>query len=193
MSRFRRWLISYVVALVVFTLVDGVWIGLVASGVYRAELGSLLAASFQPVAAIVFYLGYVAGLVHFGVQPLAGDVPLGPTGAGWRAVRPVHLRHLGAHRPDRAERLLGVRRGHRHRLGDGTGRPGHLAVHAAPATLRGAPGRTGLSRTVITGQRAPSGQHEAAPGVPGSGSAGGRASSSAAGRRRSRGSRRCWR
>ncbi|PFG18170.1 putative membrane protein [Propionicimonas paludicola] len=77
MSRFRRWLISYVVALVVFTLVDGVWIGLVASGVYRAELGSLLAASFQPVAAIVFYLGYVAGLVHFGVQPLAGDVPLG--------------------------------------------------------------------------------------------------------------------
>ncbi|HAM44557.1 MAG TPA: DUF2177 domain-containing protein [Propionibacteriaceae bacterium] len=77
MSTLRRWAISYVVALVVFTVVDGVWIALVASGLYRAELGPLLAAEFQPVAAVVFYLGYVAGLVYFGLQPLAADVPLG--------------------------------------------------------------------------------------------------------------------
>ncbi|MFZ0529942.1 MAG: DUF2177 family protein [Propionicimonas sp.] len=76
MSTVRRWLIAYAVTVVVFTLVDGLWIALVASGVYRAQLGPLLAEPFDAVAAIVFYLGYVAGLVHFGVQPLAPDVPL---------------------------------------------------------------------------------------------------------------------
>lgn len=76
MSTVRRWLIAYAVTVAVFTLVDGVWIALVASGVYRAQLGPLLAEGFDVVAAVVFYLGYVAGLVHFGVQPLAPDVPL---------------------------------------------------------------------------------------------------------------------
>ena len=77
MSTARRWLIAYAVTVVAFTLVDGVWIALVASGVYRAQLGPLLADPFDAVAAVVFYLGYVAGLVHFGIQPLAVDVPLG--------------------------------------------------------------------------------------------------------------------
>ncbi len=76
MSTLSRWAISYLVALVVFTVVDGVWIALVASGLYRTELGPLLASEFQPIAAAVFYLGYVAGLVHFGLQPLSTDVPL---------------------------------------------------------------------------------------------------------------------
>lgn len=76
MSTARRWVISFLVALVVFTAIDGVWITVVASGLYRAELGSLLAVDFQPVAAAVFYLSYVAGLVYFGLQPLAADVPL---------------------------------------------------------------------------------------------------------------------
>ena len=77
MSSVRRWLIAYAITLVVFTLVDGVWIALVASGVYRDQLGPLLADPFNAVAAIVFYLGYVAGLVHFGVQPLAATATLG--------------------------------------------------------------------------------------------------------------------
>lgn len=76
MSGIRRWLIAYAITLVVFTLVDGVWISLVAFGVYRAELGSLMAETFPPLAAAAFYLGYVAGLVHFGLQPQSLDVPL---------------------------------------------------------------------------------------------------------------------
>jgi uncharacterized membrane protein len=75
-STSRRWLIAYAVTVVVFTLVDGAWIALVAAAVYRAQLGPLLAEPFDAVAAAVFYLGYVAGLVHFGVQPLAPDAPL---------------------------------------------------------------------------------------------------------------------
>ncbi len=77
MSTVRRWLIAYAVTGVVFTLVDGAWIALVASGVYEAQLGPLVADSFDAVAAIVFYLGYVGGLVHFCVQPLAPNVALG--------------------------------------------------------------------------------------------------------------------
>jgi len=72
----RRWLIAYATTFVVFTLVDGLWIALVASQVYRAQLGPLLADPFDAAAAIVFYLGYVAGLVHFGVQPLVPDATL---------------------------------------------------------------------------------------------------------------------
>lgn len=77
MSTLRRWLIAYATALVVFTLVDGTWIALVAFGVYRAELGSLMAETFPPLAAAAFYLGYVAGLVHFGLQPQRPDLSLG--------------------------------------------------------------------------------------------------------------------
>jgi uncharacterized membrane protein len=76
-SSVRRWLIAYALTGIVFTLVDGAWIALVASGVYRAQLGPLLADSFDAVAAIMFYLGYVGGLVHFCVQPLAPNVTLG--------------------------------------------------------------------------------------------------------------------
>lgn len=76
MSPVRRWLIAYAVTFLVFTFVDGAWIALVASGVYQSQLGPLLAESFDAVAAVVFYLGYVAGLVHFGVQPTAPEVPL---------------------------------------------------------------------------------------------------------------------
>jgi len=65
-STSRRWLISYAVTVVVFTLVDGVWIALVAAAVYRAQLGPLRAEPFDAVAAAV----------HFGVQPLAPDAPL---------------------------------------------------------------------------------------------------------------------
>lgn len=77
MSALRRWLIAYAVAVVVFTVIDGVWISLVAARVYRDHLGPLVADPLNAPAAAVFYLGYVAGLVHFGVQPLAPDGPMG--------------------------------------------------------------------------------------------------------------------
>lgn len=65
----RAWTRAYPVALVVFTLVDLVWLGVIAADLYQRELGGLLADPAQPVAAIAFYLLFVAGLVHFVVLP----------------------------------------------------------------------------------------------------------------------------
>lgn len=70
MTRTRTWLAAYGIALGVFAAIDVVWISLVAMSVYRAQLGDLLADGFNLVAAILFYFGWVAGLVQFGVRPL---------------------------------------------------------------------------------------------------------------------------
>lgn len=73
MTRVRRWLVAYIVAVLVFAVVDGIWISLVANRVYRSQIGPLLAEQFVAPVAVVFYLGYVAGLVHFGIRPLDRD------------------------------------------------------------------------------------------------------------------------
>lgn len=61
----QRWVATYLVAGVVFALVDGVWLGVIASGLNRRGYGDLARESFSTPAAVGFYLLYVAGLVHF--------------------------------------------------------------------------------------------------------------------------------
>jgi uncharacterized membrane protein len=61
--------IAYVVALVVFVVVDMVWLGVVAKGFYRDALGGLLAEQFNIPAAIAFYLINTLGLMIFVVGP----------------------------------------------------------------------------------------------------------------------------
>lgn len=60
---------AYLVAAVVFTVVDLVWLTLVAPGLYADLLGDLLADPVRPEAAVAFYLLFVAGIVHFVVLP----------------------------------------------------------------------------------------------------------------------------
>lgn len=59
----------YFVALPVFFLIDMVWLGLVARDFYRGQIGSLLKADVNWVAAISFYLLFIAGLVFFVIEP----------------------------------------------------------------------------------------------------------------------------
>ena len=65
----RTWVLAYLVAAVVFTLVDLVWLTLVAPDLYADLLGDLLADPVRPEAAVAFYLLFVAGVVHFVVAP----------------------------------------------------------------------------------------------------------------------------
>jgi len=60
---------TYVLTLVVFLAVDALWLGVVARGVYRRELGHLLADDVRWGAAALFYLLYVAGLLALVVVP----------------------------------------------------------------------------------------------------------------------------
>lgn len=77
MSKTRRWLFTYLIAAGTFAVIDVVWIALVATPQYRDGLGHLIADRFNIPAAAVFYLGYVAGLVHFGIRPLDPSLGLG--------------------------------------------------------------------------------------------------------------------
>ena len=60
---------AYLATLVVFSIVDTLWLGVVARGFYRAELGGLLAPEVKLWAAVLFYLVYSAGIVIFAVLP----------------------------------------------------------------------------------------------------------------------------
>ena len=59
----------YMLALVVFLLLDGLWLGLVARNFYQAQIGFLLSGSINWAAAGLFYLLFVVGLVVFVVSP----------------------------------------------------------------------------------------------------------------------------
>jgi len=71
-----RWVMQYAVAAVVFCVVDGVWLGVVAQPLYEDRLGELLAPEPNLAAAVAFYALFVAGLVFFVVDPAlrAGSV-----------------------------------------------------------------------------------------------------------------------
>ena len=60
---------TYLTALVVFFAIDMVWLGIIASRLYRHYLGSLMAERVNWPAAIVFYGVFIAGLVYFVIEP----------------------------------------------------------------------------------------------------------------------------
>lgn len=73
----------YIVALVVFSLIDAVWLGFVSRGLYQQQIGYLLSPKPNWLAAILFYLVFIAGLVFFVINPaLAKSSILWALGAG---------------------------------------------------------------------------------------------------------------
>jgi uncharacterized membrane protein len=73
----------YLITLVVFLILDGIWLGVVARRLYQSQIGFLMAKAPKWAAAGVFYLLFVVGLVVFCVTP---GVREGSTGqAAWRA------------------------------------------------------------------------------------------------------------
>ena len=59
----------YFATLVAFLVIDMVWLGLVARTFYSRYLGSLMAPQVNWLAAILFYLLYVVGMLVFAVVP----------------------------------------------------------------------------------------------------------------------------
>jgi uncharacterized membrane protein len=59
----------YLLTLAVFLVIDLVWLGLVARNLYRKYLGYLMSPSPNWLAAILFYLLFIAGLLIFAVVP----------------------------------------------------------------------------------------------------------------------------
>ncbi|HPM42278.1 MAG TPA: DUF2177 family protein [Candidatus Omnitrophota bacterium] len=63
---------AYCLTAVVFFTVDIIWLGFIANNIYKKYLAHLLRADVNWVAAIVFYLLYIAGILIFAVYPAAG-------------------------------------------------------------------------------------------------------------------------
>lgn len=60
---------QYLIALVVFFVIDIIWLGFISKDLYRKNLGHLMRSSTNWPAAIIFYSFYIAGLIFFVVNP----------------------------------------------------------------------------------------------------------------------------
>lgn len=60
-----KFLLTWLICFVVFLVIDLAWIVGVARSFYRTQIGHLLAEDFRIVAAMLFYVFYVAGIVWF--------------------------------------------------------------------------------------------------------------------------------
>jgi len=65
----KRILIAYATTLVVFLGMDFVWLTLMTPRLYQPDLGALMSAKPNLIAAAVFYAAFVVGLVVFAVVP----------------------------------------------------------------------------------------------------------------------------
>ena len=56
---------NYLLTLLPFIVLDAIWLGLVAPSFYKTQIGHLMSANPNLLAAVLFYLLYVVGLVVF--------------------------------------------------------------------------------------------------------------------------------
>ena len=59
----------YLIAFIVFFVIDLLWLGLIAKKLYQKEMGMLLKKNVNWVAAMIFYLLFILGLVVFVIKP----------------------------------------------------------------------------------------------------------------------------
>ena len=66
----------YGITVVVFFLVDIVWLGFISKNLYQKYLGDFMAPKVNWTAAIIFYFIFIAGLVFFAINPAIGKESL---------------------------------------------------------------------------------------------------------------------
>ena len=59
----------YVLTIPIFFVIDIFWLGVIARGFYRRQLGFILSPDVNWLAAIIFYLMYIVGILFFAVRP----------------------------------------------------------------------------------------------------------------------------
>jgi uncharacterized membrane protein len=72
---------GYVAALIVFILIDGVWLSVMGKLLYRPILGDILLANLRITPAIVFYAMFPVGIVTFAVVPALKSGGIGSAAA----------------------------------------------------------------------------------------------------------------
>jgi uncharacterized membrane protein len=64
-----KWFLYYGIALVVFMVIDLIWLGFIAKDLYSKYLGYLMADKVNWVSAVVFYLIFIGGILYFVLYP----------------------------------------------------------------------------------------------------------------------------
>ena len=61
-----------------FLVIDLIWIVAVLGDIYTDQLGDMMRETTSGLAAGVFYVGYIAGIVYFAVRPALHEARVGP-------------------------------------------------------------------------------------------------------------------
>ncbi len=69
--QFIKPFISWLVALVIFLVLDSLWLGIVARDFYRSRLSNVIDMQVQFPVAAVFYMLHITGVMIFVIQPAA--------------------------------------------------------------------------------------------------------------------------
>ncbi len=67
------YVVAYIATAIVFLGIDALWIGRVALGMYRQEMGSLLLEKPNLAVAGAFYLVYIGGIVILAIAPALAE------------------------------------------------------------------------------------------------------------------------
>ncbi len=65
----KVYIAAYLGAFITFCLMDGIWLGIVATEFYFGALGDLLLEKPKWSMAAIFYIGYILGIVYFAIRP----------------------------------------------------------------------------------------------------------------------------
>jgi uncharacterized membrane protein len=66
MAQFGKY---YLIALLVFVILDAIWLGIISRNLYSKYLGYLMTETPNWIAAIIFYLLFIVGIIVFVVFP----------------------------------------------------------------------------------------------------------------------------
>ncbi len=77
--KMSRILLTYLVSIPVFFIIDMIWLGVIAKGFYFKALEPLLAKNINWVAAIIFYFIFLFGILIFALLPGLTKQSLGHT------------------------------------------------------------------------------------------------------------------
>ena len=64
-----QYFVAYLVAAVIFGILDFLWLSNMASSLYRPVIGEIMADEFRKAPAAAFYFIYLFGIVWFGIKP----------------------------------------------------------------------------------------------------------------------------
>jgi len=70
---FMKWFLYYGITLIVFMVIDLVWLGFIAKDLYSKYLGYLMADKVNWIAAVIFYLIFIGGILYFVLYPSLMD------------------------------------------------------------------------------------------------------------------------